>query len=157
MKPQPYEGNLKAYYVPSIVDKSAPTAAEMAAGTPLTPSLTADGVQPNHTENTVSTDMLSGFIRQSIGTEGVTFNLRMLRDFETATDTVYDLFDERGKDGFLVLSDNGGGLTAGDVVEVYPAQFGRRKRVQSAGNVHNAYTVMVTVDDDFDDDAVVAA
>lgn len=157
MKPQPYEGNLEAYYVPAIADKTAPTVAEMTAGTRLTPSLTADGVQPNHTENTVSTDMLSGFIKQSIGTEGVTFNLRMLRDFETSTDTVYDLFDERGKDGFLVLSDTGAGQTAGDVVEVYPAQFGRRKRAQSGANAHNAFTVMCTVDDDFDDDAVVAA
>lgn len=157
MKPQPYEGNLKAYWVPTIADKAAPTAAEMTAGIDLSDQLTADGVSPNHTENTVSTDMLSGFIKQSIGTEGLTFNLRFLRDFEAATDTVYDNFDARGKDGFLVLSETGGGQTSGDVVEVYPAQAGRRKRIASTGNAHIAFSVLVTVDDDYVDDAVVAA
>ena len=157
MRPQAYEGNLHVFYVPTIASIAAPTVAEMTAGTPLHDALTADGVTPNHTENTVSTDMLSGFIRTSIGTEGLTFNLRFLRDFESAADEVYDLFDERGKAGYLVLSETGGGQTATDVVEVYPAEFGRRKRVASTGNAHMAFTVLVAVNENYEDDAVVAA
>lgn len=154
LTPKVYEGNLYARYVPTIADTSAPTVAELGAGVDLTPALTADGVQPNHTENTVSTDMLSGFIKQSIGTEGVTFNLNFLKDFD-GTDPVYDIFDTRGKSGYLVLSRDGDPV-ATSVVEVYPAEFGRRKTIQTAANSHQAFSVLVAVSSDFDDDAVVA-
>lgn len=154
--PTVYEGNLHAHWVPSIADESAPTVTEIEAGVELTPSLTADGVSPNHTENTVSTDMLSGFIKQSVGTEGVTFNLTMLRYPDEDPDEPYDNFDTRGKSGYLVLANDSDGTTSGDVVEVYPAEAGRRKRVQTAANSHQAFTVLVTVSDDFTDDATVA-
>ena len=156
MQPKAHEGQTKAWYVPAIADEAAPTVAEIAAGVPLSDSFTADGIQPNHTENTVSTEMLSGFIKQSIGTEGVTFNLRFLRDFD-GTDDVWDTFDTRGKVGYLVISNDGGDGSAADVVEVYPAEFGRRKRIATGANSHQAFTVLVTVTDDYDDDAVVAA
>ena len=156
MDPIVHEGQTKAWYVPTIADISAPTVAEMGAGVELSDALTADGLSPNHTENVVSTDMLSGFIKQSIGTEGVTFNLRFLRDAD-GTDAVWDIFDTRGKAGYLVISNEGGTGAALDVVEVYPAEFGRRKRVATGANSHQAFTVLCTVKSDYDDDAVVAA
>lgn len=156
MQPKAHEDQTKAWYVPTIADEAAPTVAEIAAGVELSDSLTADGVSPNHTENVVSTDMLSGFIKQSIGTEGVTFNLRFLRDFD-GTDEVWDTFDTRGKTGYLVLSNDGGTGVAADEVEVYPAEFGRRKRVATGANSHQAFTVLCTVTGDYTDDAVVAA
>lgn len=153
--PTVYEGNLHAYWVPTIADESAPTAAEITAGVDLTGSLTADGVSPSHTENMVSTDMLTGFIKQSIGTEGVTFGLTMLRYPDEDPDEPYENFDERGKSGYLVLTSDGA-AAASKVVEVYPAQAGRRKRVQTAANSHQAFSVKIAVSSDFTDDAVVA-
>lgn len=78
--PVVHEGNLHLYAVPSIANLAVPTMAEINAGVDLTPALTADRFSPTNTENTVSTDMLTGFIKQSIGTEGIGFDLTFLRE-----------------------------------------------------------------------------
>lgn len=157
MATRPYEGNLKAYYLPTVANLAAPTVAEITAGTEMTPALVASGVSPNHTENTVSTPMLTGFIRQNIGTEGITFNLQMIYDPDTtAVSDVYALFDTRGKAGVLLLAPEGD-VAATAVVQTYQATFGRRKLVQSAQDTDMQYTVMVAVNADYNDAAVVSA
>jgi len=157
MTTRPYEGNLNAYYVPTIADPAAPTDTEITAGVPLTPGLVATGVSPNHTENTVSTPMLSGFIRQNIGTEGLTFQLQFIYDPDTTeTDDIWGNFDTRGKAGYLMLVPDGASAV-GERAEVYSATFGRRKGVQSAQDTDQQFTVMVAVNADYTDDAIIAA
>jgi hypothetical protein len=154
-----HEGELWVGWVETIADTSAPTTTELGTAVDLTPALTADGWAPNHTENTVSTDMLTGFIRQSIGTEGIGFDLTFLRFIDTATDNeAFDLFDERGKVGFLVVASTGGvAPVSADTVEVYPVEAGRRKRMASGANAHQKFTVKFVGNENYVDDAVVAA
>lgn len=158
--PVVHEGELYVAILPAVADISAPTAAEITAGTDLTPALTADGLTPNHTENVVSTDMLTGFIRQSIGTEGIGFDLTSLYYLDSGTDNeVWDYFDERGKAGFLLVGRVSAGTTpsTSDVVEVYPVESGRRKMMNSGANAHQKFTVKFVGTEDYDDAAVVAA
>lgn len=154
-RPLVHEGKLKVRLAPAVANKAAPTTAEINAAIDLEPALTADGFSPTHTENTVSTDMLSGFIRQSIGTEGVGFDLTFLRYAKNGTDNaVWDYFDERGGQGFLIVASEGS-MAAGAVVEVYPVEHGRRKRVASGANAHQKFTVKFVGTEDYRDDAVV--
>lgn len=156
MATRPYEGNQFAYYVPSVNDTSAPTITEIDAGVPLEPGMVATGLAPNHTENLVSTPMLSGFIRQNVGTEGITFNLQFVYDPDTDdTDDIEQLFDSRGKQGFLVLTEEE--AAADGRAEVYSASFGRRKRIQSAQDTDKQFSVLCAVNADYDDDATIAA
>jgi hypothetical protein len=151
-----HEGKLKAVLAPTVANLNAPTAAEIAAGIDLEPALTADGISPSHTENLVSTETLSGFIRQSIGTEGVAFDLTFLRYAVNGTDNeAWDYFDARGKVGVLILASEGS-LAAGSVAECYPVESGRRKRLASGANAHQKFTVKFAGTDDYVDDAVVA-
>ena len=154
--PYAYEGKTRMWYLPAVADATAPTVSEFTAGTEITSQSTADGVTPNHTENFVATGMLSGFIRNSIGTEGVTFNLRFLRNFDAGGDQAWALFDTRGKIGLLAIINDGADPAASGEAELYPAEFGRRKRVQSGANTHQAFSVQVAVNSDFTDDAIIA-
>lgn len=155
--PTVHEGSLHLYVIPSVAkaDLSEVTTAEIEAGVDLTPAITADGFAPNITENTVSTDMLTGFIRQSIGTEGIGFALTFLRAKDTNGD-IWDYFDERGKDGFLVVCPFGP-ADENEHAEIYPIESGRRKWVASGANAHEKFSVTIVGTDDYNDDATVVA
>jgi hypothetical protein len=153
--PAVHEGNLHVYVVPTVANNAAPTVAEITAGVDVTPGITADGFSPNITENTVSTDMLTGFIRQSIGTEGIGFNLTVLRE-KDVNGAIWDYFDARGKAGNLVVCPFGA-AAAGQHAEVYPIESGRRKWVASGANAHQKFSVLIVGTDDYNDDATVAA
>jgi hypothetical protein len=137
--PVVHEGNLHLYAVPSIANLAVPTMAEINAGVDLTPALTADGFSPTNTENTVSTDMLTGFIKQSIGTEGIGFDLTFLREAANGGD-VWSYFDARGKSHYLVVCPFAA-AAATQPCEVYPVESGRRKWVASGANAHEKFTV----------------
>jgi hypothetical protein len=155
--PVVHEGFLHLYVVPDIAsaDLSQVTEAELAAGIDVTVGITADGFSPNVTENTVSTDMLTGFIKQSVGTEGIGFNLQVIREKDT-NGAIWSYFDERGKNGYLVVCPFGPG-EAGAHAEVYPIESGRRKWVAAGANAHQKFTVMIVGTDDYNDDAEVVA
>jgi hypothetical protein len=155
--PVVHEGFLHVYVLPAVAsaDMSQVTAAEITAGVDLTPAITADGYSPNPTQNTVSTDMLTGFIKQSIGTEGASFDLTFVREKDTNGD-VWDYFDERGKSGFLVVTPFGA-AAAGEHAEVYPVEFARRRWVSSGANAHQKFQVMCVVTRDYNDDAAIVA
>jgi hypothetical protein len=152
--PVVHEGFLHVYVVPAVARRRWPgDRAEIAAGVDLTPAITADGYSPNPTQNTVSTDMLTGFIKQSIGTEGASFDLTFVREKDTNGD-VWDYFDERGKNGFLVVCPFGA-AEAAQHAEVYPIEFARRRWVSSGANAHQKFQVMVSRPDDYNDDATI--
>lgn len=157
MSIRPYEGNTFAYALAAVpADPSAPTVAELTAGVLLEPAMTADGLSPSHTENIASVQLLSGFIPQAIGTEGEMFDLKFVIDPDTVEiSDVYDFFDERGKLGALVVLEAPAAI--GVTGAVYPCSFGRRKRVASAPDTIQQFTVKCAVNQDWTDDAVIAA
>lgn len=159
MSTRPYENNFFVYYIPAIADATLATvtAAEITAGTDLTPGLIANGVQWNMTQNTVSTPMLTGFIRQNVGTEGAAATLQFIYDPDTVDlAAIYDLFATRGLNGFLWISQEEP-TTTGVAGEVYPGSFGRRKRVASAQDTDQQFTVMFACNADYNDAAATTA
>lgn len=152
-----HDGNTKVYWSTSIANKSAPTAAEMAAATVLTPQTTADGVNVTDTRNKAATPMLEDiFIPENAGTHSTAAVLTFTRD--NVTDTAWDTFTH-GTAGFLVIArgTEGDGTNAGDEVEVYPAESFDPTPLPTATNEHQKFEVELAITDKPDRNAVVAA
>ncbi len=102
----------------TTVTPSAPTAAEIGAGTVITPFVSSidtplDGDAPD------ASDLSSAFNKTVAGKFGGNVNATMYRD--DTTDTAYDLFP-RGTTGYLVIRRFGGSsaaIVATDEVEVW--------------------------------------
>ena len=87
------EGNVKVWRVPTVADTSAPTVAEINAGTDLTPYMPTQGVDVTWTQNNASLAMLDeSFVAEVVGTEAATITLTGVRD-DGATDPFWDAFD----------------------------------------------------------------
>jgi hypothetical protein len=117
-----FERNFKAHFVPAIAAIAAPTVAEIAAGTEITPWLPVDGWQPSRTNNKSSTAMMdNAYVSQRMGTFQDDLELTFTRD--DASSTVWDLFDH-GTAGFVVVAPfkDEDGDTAADRVEVWPVE-----------------------------------
>lgn len=137
------EGNVKVWKVPSIAAKAAPTAAEIAAGTHLTPFIPTNGVAVAWTQNNASRPMLDeSFTIEAVGTEGAGITLTGLRD--DTSDTFWDAFT-RGENFFLVIGRFGSADQVGDKVEVYPVESHRVVPSQPAENEFQECTVMLAV------------
>jgi hypothetical protein len=148
------EGNVKVYKVPTVADRSAPTAAEIAAGTDLTPLLPTSGVEINWTQNNASLPMLDeSFVASVVGTEQAEITLTGVRDDES--DDFWDAF-ERGENFQLVVS-RFGAAEATSQVEVYPAQSHRPVPLTPAENEFQQAQVTLAIYDTPVLDAVVAA
>src|ERR687898_877600 len=85
------KGNVKVSYVPSIANTSAPTVAELNAGTSLELFLNDDGLTLPADQNMVESSALGEtFIAQVVGSTGGTIELNLKRD--NAADTAWNLF-----------------------------------------------------------------
>jgi hypothetical protein len=130
-----YEGKTNVYWVVSIANKAAPTAAEIAAGTALTNFVAKDGVEVNITTNNVdSATIADTFDAQATGSWGGEVNITMFRD--AAADTAWNLC-VYGTAGFVVIDRfrNSGTLpVATNKVEVWPAQMHQPAPQNSAAN-----------------------
>lgn len=154
------EGNVKAIWCPSIASKAAPTVAELAAGTQLTPQLPTDGIDISPTNNNASQPMLdNAFVAEQIGTFSYGATLTAVRDPDSVTtgagDDVWTLFT-RGLRGFLVISRFGTPI-AGDKVEVYPAEAHAPAPLAPAENAFQKFQVQLAVTDEPALNATVAA
>lgn len=148
------EGNVKVFWLPTVASKAAPSVANIAAGTELTPFLPTAGVGIDWTQNNASIDMLDeSFTAEVIGTEGATITLTFVRD--DAADDAWDLF-VRGTNGYLLVS-RFGAPVALDVVEVYPVQSHRPVPLTPATNEFQQARVSLAVHDAPELNAVVAA
>jgi hypothetical protein len=153
--PVVHEGFLHVYVLATIPDPlTTLSATTTLAGVELTDVITADGWTPNPTQNTVSTDMLTGFIKQSIGTMGWSAELTFIREKDTNGD-VWDFFDERGKNCALVVCPFGP-AEVGAHAEVYPIEAARRRWVSSGANAHQKFQVQVVATDDYADDVTLS-
>lgn len=155
-----HEGNTKVRWLPAVANKQAPTAAEITAGTDLTPQLPSDGVNLNPNRNNASVSMLdSSFVPEAVGTWGVGITLTFTRQPTSITtgvgDAIWDLFD-RGDTGFLLISRFGAPI-AGDKVEVYPAESHAPIPLATAENAYQRFEVQLAVTDEPALKATVAA
>lgn len=153
-----HEGLTKVSWVPTITDVSAPTAAQLNAGTDITELLTKDGLNISLSQNYVdNTSLAETFDSQLVGSWGGTASLTFKRDNDT--DTAWDLFSW-GETGFLVVRRGeayDGAFAAADKVEVYPAQTGEPIPNATAANAQATATVGMAFTSQPDLHAVVAA
>jgi hypothetical protein len=148
------EGNVKVHKVPTIASLTAPTVAEIEAGTNLTPKLPTAGVAINWTQNNSSTPMLDeSFVTGAVGTESAEITLTGVRD--SVSDDFWDAF-ERGENFFLVVS-RFGAIAADSKVEVYPVQSHRPVPLAPAENEDQQAQVSLAVTGTPELNAVVAA
>ncbi|MCB0966277.1 MAG: hypothetical protein KDB37_05530 [Ilumatobacter sp.] len=133
------DGILQVHWLPAVSSAAAPTVAEIAAGTDLTPYLTPDGVNFPLTQNMVDNfGIADTFDGQRIGTWGSSNpNLKMFRDDTDEADTFEGI--ARGDEGFVLIS-RFGAPSATARVEVWPAQAGTPLPNPPARNENQSYT-----------------
>lgn len=136
------EGNVKVWKVPSVADKTAPTLAEIQAGTNLSPFTPTTGVAITWTQNNATLDMIDeSFQISAVGTEGAEISLTGVRDDDN--DAFFEAF-ERGENFHLIVS-RFGAIESGSVVEVYPSQSHRPVPDAPAVNEFQTSTVSIAV------------
>lgn len=150
-----HEGNTKVYLALAVANKSAPTLAEIAAATNLTPFITKDGVTTPSNQNMVDAAGIDTvFDAQYVGSWGGPVSLTMFRDDDDETDS-WELITY-GLEGWIIVS-RFGVPTTGSTVEVYPVQAHKPVMQQTATNEMQKFTAMFAVTDAPDDSATVAA
>lgn len=154
-----HEGMTKVSWVPTISDVSAPTVAELTAGTDITEYLTKDGLNIALTQNTVdNTSLAETFDAQLVGSWGGSITLTIKRDND-GTDAAWALFTH-GETGNLVVRRGAaydGAFAAADDLEVYPAQSGEPVPNATAANAQATASVTFAVTAQPDLHAVAAA
>lgn len=157
-----FTGEGRVDFVPTIADPSAPTVAELAAGTPLTGQLTGDGI-PNIPLEGSTIDISDGaskFNKTAPGTfGGQQIEMMLYRDSETGSETAYTALP-RDTAGFIVIRRYGGSTTAfaaADVVEVAQGTVITRENQKPARNEPEKYRVQFTIEAEPQQDAVVVA
>lgn len=148
MSKYPFEEYTRVSWVPTIADISAPTAAELDAGTVITCDLTKDGLNPGGSTSGVdSAGLCSRVDSQIAGSVSYGFTLRGFR-YNDGNDDFWDLVDW-GDAGHLVVRrgyDYDTAWTSGQPVEVYKGQFGEPTPAASASNTMQTFEVSLFVD-----------
>lgn len=157
------DGNLKASWVPTIVDIAAPTTAELTAGVSLEERLTPDGLNISFDTSMIDNSALaSTYDTEQVGRSKVTTTLKYKAGAVDTTDAVRDALTFRAV-GYLVVRrgvDSATAFASGDSVEVYPSQCGRPNPDVPAPNAIQTVTVQLGstgTPRGFDDPATVAA
>jgi hypothetical protein len=148
---RPHEETIAFLAIPlnGIDDPEEPEVAEINAGTLLVTHMTADGWQPNETKNTVSTDMMDGFIVQSVGTEGFQATLQFARQDDDGDTTRATLARREQfwlcKIPFAGLDEDGdyNEAEAGDIVDLYHVESHGPQDVASGANTDQQYQVLL--------------
>jgi hypothetical protein len=151
------ENKVKVYFLPTAASVSAPTVANITAGTHLTPWMPVDGLDIGTTQNNAELTILDdGTTLQAVGTEVVgPVNMTFTRDSTAGDDDPWVLF-VRGLTGFILVS-RFGAPVAGSRVEVYSIESHDPVNTNPAGDTFQLMTVSCPVNGDSDRKAVVAA
>lgn len=156
MSKEASEGNVKLYWLPACANIAAPTVAEIAAGTNLTPFLPTSGLAIDSNENNASIAMIdSGHTDEQVGTYSTSVALTLVRDAVSADDDAWTLF-VRGLSGFLLKSPFGAPV-ATSRVEVYPCEAHEPVPLPPAENEFQQFRVTLAVHTTPNRKAVVAA
>lgn len=139
---------------------SAPTSAQIAAATNVTPLLIT--INASSTGNSVPTPTLDTLFETSVpGTSAAQFTADFYRDDDEAKDIVWPLLS-RGTQGVFYIKRFGGTgpskrPIATEDVEVWPVQITSRAMAAMSSNTAQTFTVTASVPTEPDEDAVVAA
>ena len=152
------DGNIAVSWVPTISNKSAPTVAELNAGTKLEAEyLTPDGLDITPETGAVDTSSLgSTFNTSAAGRRGYETNLKAKR--KTTGDALYNLATFRAE-GFIVVRRTTLATAAwaiGQKVEVYPVQLGELAYDPPEENSVTKYTIPTFITAEPDTRATVA-
>jgi len=148
----PHEETIGFFAIPlnGIDDPDEPEVGEINAGTLIVTHMTADGWQPNWLKNTVATDMMDGFVVQSVGTEGFSATLQFARQNDDGTDTTRDTLARREQFWlavvpFLELDETGAynDVEVGDIVDLYHVESHGIQDVASGANTDQQYQVQL--------------
>lgn len=146
MAPYVYEGKTRIQWVETIASKTAPTVAELAAGTDVTSYVTKDGLTTPANQNMVDNATIAEtFDAQVVGSWGGALELMMRRD--ASSDTAWNTWDY-GDNGYIVIRRGLAASTsfsAGQKVEVYPAQAHQPVMEPSAANEQQRFKVAFAV------------
>lgn len=149
---------LVAWLDTAPADASAPTVAEITAGTDITAFIPKDGFKPGVTNNRVTGGDLSElFMDESMGTWSSQLTIDFYLDKVTADNTADDTFVQ-GATGAVVAIWDGGGNAAGSKCYVWPdIECGESVPMDSAENTRQKKTADIAVRQAPDFHAVVAA
>ena len=137
------DGEVHISEVATIADPSAPSQAELLAGTDITPFIASIDT-PLEGNRVPSGDLASAFRKTSPGKFGGDITMDIHRGTVAADDTAYDLFP-RDTQTHIVLRRFGGSTVAfatSDIVEVWPVRVVTR----SPHSLEEEALQMVTVD-----------
>lgn len=154
------DGNWRVAFTPAVADISAPTVAELNAGTELAADwITPDGlnIAPS-TEGRDTSTLGSTYTTMRAGRRSFENSITFYRADPPAADTAYDLLTFRAE-GFLVVrrsQPNETAWTVGDDVEVYPVECGEAQLSTPAPNATQTVTVPFYVHQEPDTRATVA-
>ena len=142
----PFEEFTRVAWLPAVADLSAPTTAEIAAGTELSCLLTRDGLSPNLTTNGVDGGSLCDrFDAQTAGSVSASPTLKFWRFDPTDSpgDEAWDLVNW-GDSGALIIRRGirvSVAWAASQAVEAYAGQFGEPQPLASAANTNQSFEV----------------
>jgi hypothetical protein len=136
------KGRAKFYWVPTIATKTAPTAAEITAGTPLTPEIAEiNGFE--FTNNPIDTpDMSSAFVGKINGEDSV--DASSIVFYEQDGVNAIKTAQAKGNVGHVVIfyaGTAGANPAAADKCEVWPATVASNARKYTAENQAAQYQV----------------
>lgn len=155
-----FDGMTKVSFVDTIADISAPTAAELTAGTSLEHLITPDGLAITPATASVDNSSLaSTFTTATVGRRSYTIALTCkVTDDSGGGDAKTTLVYQAA--GFLVVRRNlavGTAFAAAQTVEVYPVEVGEPAYATPAPNEVQKFTADLMVTADADTNATVAA
>lgn len=145
----PFEEYTRVSWVTTVADITAPTSAELDAGTDITCYLTKDGLNPGGDTSGVDSASLCNRVDGEVtGSVSYDFMLRGFR-YNDADDDFWDLCNW-GDEGYLVVRRGYAhdlAWTAGQSVEVYDAQMGEPVPAGSAANTLQTFELKLFVED----------
>ena len=158
-----HDGFYRVSFLDVLVNKSAPTVAELNLGLRLESQLTKDGLSIEMSDEMIDTSRLSSeFMTDRVGTSKPDSSLTLVRLDESiagVVDTAYNTLVKR-KLGYLVVRDNLPGSTAwaaGQKVRVYHVECGTPNNSPAAANEQQTFVVPLANPGEPDLRATVAA
>ena len=136
----PADGNQAVWFVPALADPSAPTVGELTGGSVVDLScyLTAEGWTPATDEQTITDDRLcSRATYERPGRITDSLEIGYVHNPDSPSDNEAYLALIRLTTGFLVARIGvpyDQAIAAGDLVDVYPVQMGKRRKQPGTAN-----------------------
>lgn len=150
------DGKIRIYWVTAIANISAPTVAELNAGTRLDTFVTPDGLKREWTTQPVDNSRISStFDTEDVGRRKPALGVTIIR--QDGTDVIFNLLAYKAV-GFLVVRDNIDASTAwaaAQKCEVYPAKCHQRSKMYGPNTLQRA-DIPISCTTDPDDNATVA-